>query len=32
MLAGHPQEIPAERHRKLEAATEQPKNRRQRAA
>jgi transposase InsO family protein len=32
MLAGHQQEIQAERDRKLEAAREQRKNRRQRAA
>jgi hypothetical protein len=32
MLAGHHQEIQAERDRKLEAAREQRKNRRQRAA
>ena len=32
MLAGHQQEIQAERDRKLDAAKEQPKNRRQRAA
>jgi hypothetical protein len=32
MLAGHQQEIHAERHRKLEAARGQRKNRRQRAA
>ena len=32
MLAGHQQEIHAERDRKLEAAREQRKNRRQRAA
>jgi hypothetical protein len=32
MLAGHQQEIHAERDRKLEAAKEQRKNRRQRAA
>jgi len=32
MLAGHQQEIQADRDRKLEAAREQRKNRRQRAA
>jgi putative transposase len=32
MLAGHQQEIQAERERKLEAAREQRKNRRQQAA
>jgi len=32
MLAGHQQEIQTERDRKLEAAREQRKNRRQRAA
>ena len=32
MLAGHQQEIQAERDRKLDAAKEQRKNRRQRAA
>jgi len=32
MLAGHQQEIQADRDRKLEAAREQQKNRRQRAA
>jgi putative transposase len=32
MLAGHPQEIQADRDRKLEAAREQRRNRRQRAA
>ena len=32
MLAGHQQEIQAKRDRKLEAASEQRKNRRQRAA
>jgi len=32
MLAGHQQEIQAERDRKLKAAREQRKNRRQRAA
>jgi putative transposase len=32
MLAGHQQEIQAERDRKLEAAREQRKNRRRRAA
>ena len=32
MLAGHQQEIQAERHRKLDAAKEQRKNRRQGAA
>jgi hypothetical protein len=32
MLAGHQLEIQAERDRKMEAAREQPKNRRQRAA
>jgi hypothetical protein len=32
MLAGHQQEIQAERDRKLEAAREQRKNRRQRSA
>jgi putative transposase len=32
MLAGHQQEIQAERDRKLEAAREQRRNRRQRAA
>jgi putative transposase len=32
MLAGHQQEIQAERHRKLQAAREPRKNRRQRVA